>query len=188
MKNFYYEKCRKSIYHKDWPINRPKTGTCYYYKTPNRWYNSNGHVMRKRIPQVITACKTEFVLDVTHPHNTTYGGEKPNKTIQCIPNASLAQMDALVDTYNKRNPSYHFDYDPTQTYITFYGRNHNCLNRFRFKEIIYPCQKIGSSFYTQFRRFKFAIIDVKKTHSLFKEEHYDHTQSPRRYPLPNGTF
>ena len=26
----------------------------------------------KHIPQVITACKTEFVLDITHPHDSSY--------------------------------------------------------------------------------------------------------------------
>lgn len=32
MKNFYYEKCRKSIHYKDLPINRRKVSVYYYYK------------------------------------------------------------------------------------------------------------------------------------------------------------
>ena len=169
MKNFYYEKCRKPIYYNDWPINRRKVGICYYHKKRKRWRNSNekSMVTYKHIPQVITACQTEFVLNITHPHDTTYGGLDRNKTIKCIPNASLAQMDTLVNTYSKRNPSYQFDYDPTQAHITFYGRHHKCLNRFRFKQIFYPCQKFGSSRYTQFRNFKFGNIRManKKTSS-----------------------
>ena len=169
MKNFYYEKCHKPIYYKGCPINRRKVGICYYYKTYKRWRNTveKSIVTYKHIPQVITACQTEFVLDVTHPHDTTYGGQDRNKTIKCIPNASLAQMDTLVETYSKRNPHYQFDYDPTQTHITFYGRNHKCLGRFRSKQIFYPCQKFGSSRYAQFRNFKFGNIHManKKTPS-----------------------
>lgn len=164
MKNFYYEKCHKPIHYKDLPINRRKVSIHYYYKIRKRWRNTieKSIVTYKHIPQVITACQTEFVLDITHPHDTTYGGQDRNKTIKCIPNASLAQMDTLVETYSKRNPSYQFDYDPKQAHITFYGRNHKCLGRFRSKQILYPCQKFGSSRYSQFRRFKFATIN--RTH------------------------
>lgn len=110
MKNFYYEKCRKPIHYKDLPINRRKVGVHYYYKIRKRWRNTieKSIVTYKHIPQIITTCQTEFVLDITHPHDTTYGGQDRNKTIKCIPNASLAQMDTLVETYSKRNPSYHF--------------------------------------------------------------------------------
>lgn len=68
MKNFYYEKCHKPIYYKGCPINRRKVGICYYYKTHKRWRNTaeKSIVTYKHIPQVITACQTEFVLDVTH--------------------------------------------------------------------------------------------------------------------------
>lgn len=164
MKNFYYEKCHKPIYYKDLPINRRKVGIRYYYKIRKRWRNTieKSIVTYKHIPQVITTGQTEFVLDITHPHDTTYGGSDRNKTIKCIPNATLAQMDTLVETYSKRNPSYHFDYDPTQAHITFYGRNQKCLGRFRSKQILYPCQKFGSSRYAQFRNFKVATID--RTH------------------------
>lgn len=103
MKNFYYEKCHKPIYYKDLPINRRKVGVYYYYKIRKRWRNTieKSIVTYKHIPQVITACQTEFVLNITHPHDTTYGGQDRNKTIKCIPNASLAQMDTLVETFAK---------------------------------------------------------------------------------------
>lgn len=166
MKNFYYEKCRKPRYRKGspigWPINRFKVGIRYHHKKPRRWRDSDSMCMYKRISQVITACKTEFILNVTHPHNTTYGGSNPNQTIQCIPNVSLAQMDAIVERYSKRNPSYQFDYDPSQVHVTFYGRHHNYLGHDRSKQIFYPCQKFGSSRYVQFRRFKFKTIN--RTH------------------------
>lgn len=160
MKNFYYEKCRKSNRRTNWPINRRKAGIRYYHKRHKRWRNCNENsiFMYKGIPQVITACETKFVVDVTHPHDTTYGGSKPNQTIQCIQTTSLAQMDAIVDRYNKRNPSYHFEYDPSKAYVTFYGRHHNYLGCYHTKQIFYPCQKFGSSRYAQFRNFKFGNI------------------------------
>ena len=166
MKNFYYEKCRKPRYRKGspigWPINRFKVGIRYHHKKPRRWRDSDSMCMCKHISQVITACKTEFILNVTHPHNTTYGGSNPNQTIQCIPNVSLAQMDAIIERYNRHNPSYQFDYNPSQAHVTFYGRHHKCLGHDRSKQIFYPCQKFGSSRYVQFRRFKFKTID--RTH------------------------
>lgn len=162
MKNFYYEKCRKVIRYDNWPINRHKVGIRYYHKKHRRWRDSDSMFMCKHISQVITACKTEFILNVTHPHHTTYGGSNPNQTIQCIPNMSLAQMDALVDTYNKRNPNYQFDYNPAKVHVTFYGRHHKYLGHYRSSQIFYPRQKFGSSLYSQFRRFKFKTID--RTH------------------------
>lgn len=166
MKNFYYEKCRKPRYHKGspigWPINRHKAGVRYYHKKHRRWRDSDSMFMYKHISQVITACKTEFILNVTHPHRTTYGDSNPNQTIQCIPNMSLAQMDALVDRYNKRNPNYQFDYDPARAHVTFYGRHHKYLGHYHSSQIFYPCQKFGSGRYSQFRRFKFKTID--RTH------------------------
>lgn len=163
MKNFYYEKCRKPRYHKGspigWPINRRKVGVRYYHKKHRRWRDNDSMFMCKHISQVITACKTEFILNVTHPHHTTYGGSNPNQTIQCIPNVSLAQMDAIVDRYNERNPSYQFDYDPARAHVTFYGHHHKHLGHCRSSQIFYPRQKFDSSLYSQFRRFKFKTID-----------------------------
>ena len=61
MKNFYYEKCRKVIRYDNWPINRRETGICYYHKKHRRWRDSDSMFIYKRMPQVITACKTEFI-------------------------------------------------------------------------------------------------------------------------------
>lgn len=140
MKNFYYERTRKTFeYFYGKPPHIRRSGQRHYISRNAYKYQDVFDIFHK---VATVAIETTFCMAIHH-----YDDHIANKPYA---DTSIGQMEALVERYTKRNPSFTFSFDPNDRTVDHFDAHGDYLYDDNTKRITRARQAFGTACYRRF--------------------------------------